>query len=227
MQGQGLNNPTSVSTPGIGTTVASEIVEPPRDQCGCRRTIRRGSTIPPADVFWVSTHRPASEIIEPPRISCGYRYTDRRGSIIPPADVFWVTSVARLVRLLNPPLRGWVSQTDWGGSTIPPAPGPLGIAASLASEIIEPPRQARPYMYSEGAVPERLNNPTRWRNQCGSRVYIDQRVRDCQAASRTSPVSSARSAFAAIQRSFKISFLTTRSDAACRRPSLHSGRSAS
>ena len=29
----------------------------------------------------------------------------------------------------------------------------LGIAASLASEIIEPPRQARPYMYLEGAVP--------------------------------------------------------------------------
>ena len=36
----------------------------------------------------------------------------------------------------------------------------LGIGAMVASEIIEPPRQARPYMYSEGAVPERLNNPT-------------------------------------------------------------------
>ena len=36
----------------------------------------------------------------------------------------------------------------------------LGIATPLAGEIIEPPRQARPYMYSEGAVPERLNNPT-------------------------------------------------------------------
>ena len=148
---------------------------------------------------------------------------------------------------LNNPTNGWFPGIGW----------------AVASEIIEPPRQARPYMYSEGAVPERLNNPTsarqkgsvsslvgeiiepprdkcgyrrtirgahnptRWRNRCGSRVFIDQRVRDCQAASRTSPVSSARSAFAAIQRSFKISFLTTRSDAACRRPSLHSGRSAS
>ena len=32
--------------------------------------------------------------------------------------------------------------------------GALRSAASSAGEIVEPPRQARPYMYSEGAVPE-------------------------------------------------------------------------
>ncbi len=187
----------------------------------------RGSVIPPARIPRVPTMSWTSEIIEPPRTSCGYRYADRRGSIIPPALTVWVSKQARLVRLLNPPGKHALTCTRRGlcqrGSIIPPADWGWVSDCSRLVRLLNPPETNVGIVGPLGGA----HNPTRWRNRCGSRVFIGQRVRDCQAASRTSPVSSARSAFAAIQRSFKISFLTTRSDAACRRPSLHSGRSAS